>query len=162
MATKHETFYEPDVAVLLAHVSELFAKAFAVFATDFLKRMRAEGCLSQENDMKSDVPWKSWAGFPVELREKLEKEMQRNKQLLASGQLQAVEFTSSSAPEAIADRLREIMKEKGLSQSDLAKKMGTSDSVVSKWLKDPSRSKLSTLRRVAKSLDVDVTKLMGL
>jgi transcriptional regulator with XRE-family HTH domain len=53
-----------------------------------------------------------------------------------------------SSPHRIADLIRSARREAGLSQSELAKRVGSKQSVVSRWETGADEPRLSTLVRV--------------
>jgi len=52
------------------------------------------------------------------------------------------------------------MKQRGLNQRDLAKRLKGTPAVISRILRHPTRSKLDTLSRIARALDVPVRQLV--
>ena len=56
-------------------------------------------------------------------------------------------------------RIKELLKEKGVTQKELAKRMGISDGAVSQILGGQYSPKLDTLQRIAQALEVDVAEL---
>ena len=53
-----------------------------------------------------------------------------------------------------------LRREKGLTQSELAEKMGVTDKAVSKWERDLSCPDVSSLPRLAEILEVSIDELM--
>ncbi len=78
----------------------------------------------------------------------------------AAGTLVAFEFTDNSPQESIALRVKQLMKQRGLNQRELAKRLKVTPAVISRILRHPSRSKLETLSRIARALDVSVRQLV--
>ena len=56
-------------------------------------------------------------------------------------------------------RIKEILKEKGMTQKELAKKMGVAEMSVSKSIN--GNPGLSTLEKIAEALGVDVSELFA-
>ena len=56
--------------------------------------------------------------------------------------------------------IAELRKEKGMTQLDLAEKMGVTDKAVSKWERDLSCPDINSLPNLAEILDVTVDELM--
>jgi ribosome-binding protein aMBF1 (putative translation factor) len=77
-----------------------------------------------------------------------------------AGTLEESEFTGNSPQESVRDRIRQLMKQRGLTQRDLAARMKVSPAVITRILKQPNRSRLDTLRRIARALDVPVGELV--
>lgn len=58
-------------------------------------------------------------------------------------------------------RLKEVLKERGMTQRDLADRMGVTEAFVSKIVSGRSASTLDTLQRIADALGVDVAELFA-
>lgn len=54
----------------------------------------------------------------------------------------------------IADEIEDALKAKGMTQKELAKRLGTSAAAVSRWLGGGHNFTLSTLARISVELDV--------
>ena len=62
--------------------------------------------------------------------------------------------------ETIGSRISKYHKEKGMTQEELASRLGVSSQAVSKWENDQSCPDISLLPRLAKLLDVTVDELL--
>lgn len=62
----------------------------------------------------------------------------------------------------ISTRIKNAMKEKGMTQADLSKTSGISKSTLSEWLNDKYEPKQNSIYILSESLGVDPTWLMGL
>ena len=60
------------------------------------------------------------------------------------------------------ERIKELRKEKGLLQKDLAKTLKTTNSSISDWEKGRSQPDLQTLANLARFFEVSVDYLLGL
>ena len=78
------------------------------------------------------------------------------------------EIRSSISPEmklqmemsvAIANRIYEILEARGMSQKDLAKKLGKTETEVSRWLSGTHNLTLATLCKISAALEADVVKV---
>jgi DNA-binding XRE family transcriptional regulator len=83
-----------------------------------------------------------------------------NDALERRGEAEVVEFTADSPAEAAARRLKALAKRQGVSQSELAQRLGVTPAVVSRVFKNPDRSKVQTIRRIAKALGVSVREVI--
>jgi transcriptional regulator with XRE-family HTH domain len=63
--------------------------------------------------------------------------------------------------ERLGARIRDIRKEKDLTQADLAKKLGRSQSQISEWETGDSEPQLLNLIAIAKALGVQLTDLVS-
>lgn len=59
-------------------------------------------------------------------------------------------------------KLKELRKEKGLGQIELAKELGVGKSIISLWEKDSCEPTLSKLIQIAKFFSVTIDYLAGL
>lgn len=62
----------------------------------------------------------------------------------------------------ISTRIKQIMKEKGMTQADLSKESGISKSTLSEWLNDKYEPKQNSIYILSETLGVNPTWLMGL
>ena len=78
------------------------------------------------------------------------------------------EIRSSISPEmklqmelsvAIANRIYEILEEKGLSQKDFARMMGKTETEVSRWLSGTHNLTMATICKISAALEADVIKV---
>lgn len=60
----------------------------------------------------------------------------------------------------IGRMIAELRKEKGMTQAELAEKMGVTDKAVSKWERDLSFPDISTIPKLAEILNITVDELM--
>ena len=58
----------------------------------------------------------------------------------------------------IADRIDAILRRKGMTQKEFAKKMGTSEAAVSHWVGGGHNFKLSTLAKISTVLEESIIK----
>lgn len=56
----------------------------------------------------------------------------------------------------IADKIDTLLKDKGLSQKDFAKKMGKSDAEVSRWLSGTHNFTLRTIAKISAALGCNI------
>ena len=78
------------------------------------------------------------------------------------------EIRSSISPEmklqmemsvAIANRIYEILEARGMSQKDLAKKLGKTETEVSRWLSGTYNLTLATICKISAALEAEVVKV---
>lgn len=60
-----------------------------------------------------------------------------------------------------AESLKKIRQERKLSQQELAKKLGLAQSTIGMWESGRRTPKIAELNRMAKILDITVTRLIG-
>lgn len=66
---------------------------------------------------------------------------------------------TSTAPTAFSTRLRAELTGSGLSQAELARRVGVSQQTVSKWLSAETQPRLKLVPRLARALDLSATDL---
>lgn len=59
----------------------------------------------------------------------------------------------------IANRIYEIMKDKGLSQKDLAHLFGKTETEVSRWLSGTHNMTMATLAKISSALGTDIVRV---
>lgn len=64
------------------------------------------------------------------------------------------------AKQTMGEIISNLRREKGMTQKDLADKMGVTDKAVSKWERNLSCPDISTIPRLAEALDTTVDNLM--
>ena len=64
------------------------------------------------------------------------------------------------AKQTMGEIISNLRREKGMTQKDLADKMGVTDKAVSKWERNLSCPDISTIPRLAEALDTNVDTLM--
>jgi len=146
-----------------------FAKALAVFVEELSRHEQSPTSVDaapsgSSGGVFSALPARplpeSWDDLSEAARRELEAEIRRNNALLAAGELEAVEFTEDSPAIAAANRLRRVARAKGVSQKELAERLGVSASSVSKVFRNPDRSKVATLRKIADALGVELREIV--
>ena len=60
---------------------------------------------------------------------------------------------------AIANRIYEIMEDKGLSQKDLAHLLGKTETEVSRWLSGTHNMTMATLAKISSALGTDIVRV---
>ena len=58
------------------------------------------------------------------------------------------------------NRIKEVLKQKGIKQTWLAKKLGKSYNMVNAYAKNRQQPRLETLMEIANILDIDVKELI--
>jgi transcriptional regulator with XRE-family HTH domain len=67
---------------------------------------------------------------------------------------------SLAQTESVADRIKVIRKRKGITQVELARKMGTTQRAISYYENPETNLSLDVLTKIAKSLEIPVKKLL--
>ena len=60
---------------------------------------------------------------------------------------------------AIANRIYDILEDRGMSQKDLAKRLGKTETEVSRWLSGTHNLTLATICKISTALEADVVKV---
>jgi DNA-binding Xre family transcriptional regulator len=139
-----------EVLELTERYGPAFAKALAIFVKE----------LSNRSEIRSRASAVEAPELPEKLQREAEAEIERNGRLRAAGELEAIEFTDDSPAIGLANRLRTVIRERRMSQKELAARLGVSPSFVSKVLRDPERSKIATLQRIAEALGTTLRQVV--
>ena len=59
----------------------------------------------------------------------------------------------------ISNRIYEILEEKGLSQKDLARLLGKTETEVSRWLSGTHNMTMATIAKISEALDTDIVQV---
>ncbi len=59
----------------------------------------------------------------------------------------------------IANRIYEIMEERGMSQKDLARLLGKTETEVSRWLSGTHNMTMATIAKISAALDTDIIQV---
>lgn len=153
----------PEQAAPLAEFGVAFAKGLAAFLAELQRRGMLQPGKCAVGDAArpaADEPPADWSQLPVDLRRQFEDELARNRTAHASGELSPIEFDEAGVPTAIANRLRQVADVRGVTQKELAQRLNVSPSVINKVFRHPERSKLTTLRKLAAALNVDLRDII--
>lgn len=66
----------------------------------------------------------------------------------------------ANTPDTLGGRIARLRKEKGMTQLELADRMGVTDKAVSKWERDVSCPDIASMPRLAEALGATVDELM--
>ena len=139
---------------------EAFARAFAVFVREL---GGTDPRHKTERRVGAAPPLDDWA-YAEEDHEALARELaqaiKENDALAKAGKLETLQVTEESTSKEIAARLRWIIRNRGLTQKELAKRVGVTPARISHVLKNPDRSKVATLRNIAQALDIDLRQIL--
>lgn len=61
----------------------------------------------------------------------------------------------------LGDRLREVRSQRGLSQRQLARKAGTSNSLISRFEANMSDPPISVVKRIADAIPIGIAEFLG-
>lgn len=138
---------------LMMQVSESFARAYAILVKELSDNFENQELLKKK---VVDAPWDTWDDLPKALRDEFEKEIKKNDALLEKGEISSFHFDANGVAVISANYLKQLLAEKNISQKELAQRMHVSASHISKVLKDPTRSTVKTLQKIAKAIGVDL------
>src|SRR5688500_12603925 len=116
---------------LVSQLGEPFARALAAFVN------------SLNDDARSLIknhPSGGGSGLEALLKERLAETMRRNDAEEKAGTLVEFEFTGDSLKESVVHRIKQLMKQRGMNQRDLAAVLKVSPAVISRILNQPNRS----------------------
>lgn len=111
---------------------------------------------SEADAPSSESHEQSLASLPAEHRAAAEAAWAEIDEQDRNGELLRLTLDRYTPEHVAANRLRSALKKRGITQAELARKLKVSPAAVSRILRDPERSAVKTLRRVAKALNVSV------
>lgn len=149
-----------DAKFWLNELGEPFARALAVFLREFRKEGLSSDARESLRKMRLLGKLQTSEELAPSLREQLDACVEADEAAAEAGTLEMVEFTADSPAQAAGKRLRRVLKERGISQKELAKMLKVTPAVVSRVLKNPDRSKVATLRRMAAALGVELREIV--
>jgi DNA-binding XRE family transcriptional regulator len=86
-----------------------------------------------------------------------------HKQFLAAvknGSAELGDFDPAVPAKAAGSRLKQIFKERGIKQSEMARRLGVAPSVINRMFKHPERSRLETIRKIANAAGIALSELI--
>lgn len=145
----------------LTELGEPFARALAVFLRECSGGSVGAGVPESPGSRTQLVgELQSFDSLDASLRRRLDECIDADDAAAEAGTLERMEFTADSPAQAATKRLRRILADRDISQKELAKMLGVTPAVVSRVLKEPDRSKLGTLRRIAAVLGVELREIL--
>lgn len=137
---------------IMREFSGPFAHALAVFVNELREgNQRAKGSALE-------VPH---ADVSKGEQRELEAEFAQADDMAEQGTLESLEVTEHTLAEIITLRIRAALEAHGWTQARLAEEIGVSATVISRVLKQPDRSRVATLYRIADVLGMDLGGLFG-
>jgi len=142
---------------IMQRYAEPFARALAVFVQE-LSKSDAAGPMHRDAGLTGSADASS-EGDDEALMEELARAIEENDALQKAGKLEVIEINQDTASKTVAARLRWIIRDRGLTQKQLAQKIGVTPARISHVLRNPDRSKVDTLRKIACALDIDLRQI---
>ena len=141
-----------DARDIMERFSEPLARAMAVFVKELMSADSRElvGPIDDAEIELSDE----------QLMQQLTQTIEEHERLAKTGELESIVVDDNAVSQAISSRIRWVMNEKGVSQAQVAERIGVSPGVVSRVLKNPGRSKVETIRKIAASLDIELRDIL--
>lgn len=140
-----------DPLVLLDQMSESFGKAWAAFASEFIRGVQAGPIEHLSNARTEELirRYRGQSGHEIRPRafhdhDDTDDETTRR----------------VSDPQKVSVKLKRLLFETGVSQTELARRMDVSPSVISRIINKPSNTRVQTLNRIAKALDRPLSDLL--
>ena len=140
---------------LMQHLGKLFAESFAVYTVAVLDRLDG-------GESKHCNGTTSQSTLSTQEQELLEKAPEWVRSGFAQQKASDVENADVADIRANVARNKLVLalRERGMTQAELARALGKSPTVVSRILKAPNRSRVKTLQEIADALDVDLSDIL--
>lgn len=161
-----------ELRELLTEFGVPFAKALAVFVRESSKslhRLDQGGDRPQQYETENVTPLDNGVALgslqaleelDPTLRDELNAVIDAYESSVRTGEQDTMEFTADSPVVAAAHRLRRVAGERDISQKELARRLNVTPSVISRVFKNPDRSRLATLRKIAHALGVELHEIV--
>lgn len=143
-----------SVSNMIEEFSNAFAKAFAVFSAELAAQFQKRGLR-----LDTAPPHVGLRPLPSELADAPDWVKESYAKALVPGPA-ALPDPEGVRAKYIAQRLRLNMKIQSVNQAALAKRLKMAPSQLSRILKSPERSQLSTLTRIANELGVEISDVL--
>lgn len=140
-------------ASLTQRYAEPFAKALAVFVREM---ERERPTMAQSPDLSSENPE---VVVSLDKRPRAARAVADARRQLKEGRLETWPLAATIERQA-GNRLQHLLKQKGMTQAALARKLGVSPAVVNRVLKRPDRSMVATLRRIAAAIHAELWEII--
>ena len=139
-----------EVQSALSVMGQVFAEAFATYTAALLRRLSSEDPKGGAGDMLRKLEMLAEELAPPEREEDgATKEVTRERVTV-----------DELRPVMMRNKLVFELRSRGITQAELARKVGKAPAAISRILKHPERSRLSTLRKIAEAVDVDLSELV--
>lgn len=159
-----------EIRALLKEFGVPFAKALAVFVRESAAGLHRTGLNAGDRHMGGgeDGPSGGVTLGPLQgieeldpaLRDELNAAIDAYESSASADAQETMEFTANSPVEAATHRLRRVAREQGVTQKELAARLNVTPAVISRVFKNPDRSRLATLRKIAQALDVELHEIV--
>lgn len=144
-------------ASVMQRYSKPFAKALAVFVRELERERSTPGeSLDKGASLRSEDPE---LVISLDQRPLAERAVADARRQLKEGRLETWPLAKTIERQA-GNRLQLLLKQKGMTQAALARKLGVSPAVVNRVLKRPDRSMVATLRRIAAALHAELWEII--
>jgi hypothetical protein len=139
--------YLADLAAITARLSDLAARLGSDLA-------------AQSGGSKSSLEPAPATPSPADLERELSRSFADVDARRAAGTLQSEVLTPERSAQAFADRLKSLLGAQRLTQRELAARLKITPAALSRILKNPERSKVSTLRRIAREMNLSLADVV--
>ena len=157
---------------MLNRFGEPFARALATFVKALAEQDRFPQAATRPRPAPAtdpSEPGRVSIGFAVRelspgdapaLDRRAEQVHAANQRAVRAGTLRAVEFDPAKPAKQMGNRLKQLLKQRGVRQAELASALGVAPSVISRVLKHPERSRLATIRSIADAAGIPLNELV--
>lgn len=137
-------------------LGEVFARSLAAYTVEVLRLMQDRGLVAADLERWEQAgadEQDPLNGAPIWVRQAYERSRRPSRSRLTSEPHIRARVTRN--------RLGVALKQQGMSQKDLAKRLGKSESHISRVFRDPQRCRIKTVQAIADALAVDLSDLLG-
>jgi DNA-binding Xre family transcriptional regulator len=138
-----------SIQATLSVMGQVFAEAFAAYTAALLRHLGGKDPKGGAGDMLRK--------FEMLAEELVPAVQEREGAKAATGERATVD---DLRPVMMRNKLVFELRSRGITQAELARRVDMAPAAISRILKHPERSRLTTLRRIAKAVDVDLSDLV--
>ena len=136
-------------------LGEVFARSLAAYTVEVLRLMQDRGLTAVDRERRAQPgvdEQEALERAPIWVRQAYERSRRPSRSRLTS--------EPQIRGRVIRNRLGVALKQQGMSQKDLAKRLGKSESHISRVFRDPQRCRIKTVQAIADALGVDLSDLL--
>ncbi len=141
-------------ADLTRALGRLFAESFAIYTAEVIARLSGYDLRTNNRLSLGDVSPSqqvSLESAPAWVKEAYKRSRRKNA---------AFDVAEDVRPRVARNKLVLALRERGWTQAELARRMKKSPTVISRIFRNPERSRVTTLQKVASALGVDLSDLL--
>ena len=147
------------MGAILREFGEPFAHALAVFVREVALEQPGPSVNREGGSVLGEL--QSFDELDPALRQRLTEVIEEEDRQREDAHPSGREFTEDTPAEFAASRLRRVAEQRGITQKAIAEKIGVTPAAINRVFQHPDRSKVTTLRRIADALGVELYEIIS-